>query len=444
MANDDLPPGMKPISMDDSLPAGMVPVSSTVPPNPSAPRPGFFSRTAEALGIPTSMDDLKGMGQATATGIVYPPLLAGQALKGIWDKTTQPMTPQEQTDFAKHPVGQVINQGMKRLLEGPLSPVGGQAVSNIANDVGNVPAQAGDVVGTIGNLLMFKGAQEPKTAARIAYATGGKAKDVIAAENDLRQTLAANPPKNVQDLKTGIDQAKSNLNQEYGNAIGPHANISIMPDAIVRRLMDLITPNLDMTAPGKAIKKQIKSAATEFQKPWTLAQLDQERMDANGRLHAFENKDPVAQYAATRGGNRSSAIDSAIAGGVRDTVYPMMDQLAGKPAGYFANLKNRVAALMNLSSDATKHIDNLETKSLQMQGMSPLERMRMRGMVGESGKPRLYMTDVLGKSDPLDMANSRAAGAFPGKLTSAARAAALVGALRRAAPNHPLVQEQEK
>ena len=64
-------------------------------------------------------------------------------------------------------------------------------------------------------------------------------------------------------------------------------------------------------------------------------------------------------------------------------------------------------------------------------------------MVGESGKPRLYVTDALGKADPLDMANSRVAGAFGGPTQSASRAAAFVSALRHAAPNHPLLNPEQ-
>ena len=410
------------------------------------PTPGFISRSAEALGIPTSMDDLKAMFTPQPADLLGP---GGRVAQTIIQGMTQPMTPQEKADMAAPqtlhggPIGEIANQVAKRTLEGPLAPVGGQAVSNIANDKGNIPAQAGDVAGTIGNLLLLHSAKDPRTAARIAYATGADAKDVLRAEGDLKNAVLQNGvPKNLPELNDRIEKAKSTLNTEYANALGPYATQQTMPSAISQRILKLITPNLDMTQPGRVLKKQIQSAALEFQKPWTLAQLDQERMDANARLHAFNNKDAVDQYAATRGNNRNPAIDNAIANGVRETVYPQLDRLTGQPAGYHADLKDRIGALLNLSNESQKTLDKLNTKSLSSEGAPLLERMgiRPRGIIGE--RPRLFLSEI-GKSNPLETVNSRVAGAFPGAGTSAARAAALVSALRKVAPNHPLVQPEQ-
>lgn len=411
---------------------------------PTAP-PTFGSRLAESLGVPTSTDDLKNAAISTGMGILYPPLLAGQAAQQMWNKTTQPMTPQEKADMAVHPVGQVLNQGAKRILEGPLAPVGGQVVSNIAEDKGNLGAQAGDVVGTIANLLMLKEAKGPKTEGRLAYSTGAEARDIMKAAPDLIAEASKNGrPADLNGLIEGtIKNAKDNLNTEYANALGPYANQKIMPSQVSQRILALITPNMDMTQPGKVLKKQIQSAAVEFQKPWTLAQLDQERMDANARLHSFEKKEAVDQYAATRGNNRTAAIDKAIADGVRADVYPLMDQALGKPPGYFANIKDRIGALMDIESDAKAHRDALRTRSLKAEGAPMMERLKLRGLVGEEGHPRFYFSNLLGPSDPLASAGKIAQAAFPGPGTSAARAAALVEALRRFAPNHPLVQNNE-
>lgn len=407
------------------------------------PTPGFISRSAEALGIPTSTDDLKNLFTPQAADLLGP---GGRMAQTVAQGMTQPMTPAEKSDMEVHPVGQVLNQGAKRILEGPLAPVGGQAVSNIAEDRGNLGAQAGDIVGTLLNLLTLKAAKGPKTEGKLAYATGGEARNIMTAVPDLlKEAQASGRPADLNGLIDGtIRNAKDKLNTEAANTLGPHANQQIMPSKISQRLLALITPNMDMTQPGRVLKKQIQSAALEFQKPWSLAQLDQERMDANARLHNFEKKGDVDQYAAKRGNNRNSAIDKAIANGVREEVYPLMDQAAGQPAGYYANLKDRIGALMNLESDAKAHREELRTKALKMEGAPLLERLKLRGMASGEGHPRFYVSNLLGPSDPLEAAHSAAQGAFGGPGTSAARAAALIEALRRTAPNHPLVQDDSQ
>ena len=301
-----------------------------------APIPGFISRTSEALGIPTSAELSQPVspGEFAGHAILGPAFTAGQAAYGYAKNAinglTEPVPAEDEARYAAHPMARVPDIASKYLLEKLLAPVGGQAVSNIANDKGNLGAQAGDVAGTIGNVALMRMAKEPKTAARIAYATGGDAKDVLTAEKDLMDAVGTHGvPKDLPELTDRIDKAKSALNQEYANSLGPYANMQTMPSGVSQRILKLITPNLDMTQPGRVMKKQLQSAALEFQKPWTMAQLDQERMDANARLHAFNNKDVVDQYAATRGNNRNPAIDNAIANGVRETVYPQLDQLTG-------------------------------------------------------------------------------------------------------------------
>ena len=208
-----------------------------------------------------------------------------------------------------------------------------------------------------------------------------------------------------------------------------------MPTAISQKILGLITPNMDMTQPGRVLKKQIQSAAVEFQKPWTLAQLDQERMDANARLHSFEKKEPVDQYAATRGNNRTGCrltapLPECGASGIRS--YPMMDNLFGEASRLtLPNSRTGLERLMNLDSDARENRDKLRTKSLAAEGAPFMERHGAHGIVNSEGRPHFYFSNFLTSSDPLTTAGKTAAGAFAGPVTSAAQeTAALVEALR--------------
>ena len=69
-------------------------------------------------------------------------------------------------------------------------------------------------------------------------------------------------------------------------------------------------------------------------------------------------REEVAQYTAKKA-NRSLAIDNAIEEGLKDTVYPEMDKAAGKPAGYFADLKGRQSRLIAMEKILNKRIKQL-------------------------------------------------------------------------------------
>src|SRR5215469_1827344 len=81
---------------------------------PQAP-PSFGSRFAEALGSPTSIDELKQGGQAI-TG-PYGTGRPGSLIKNLYEKAVDPMAPTAQAHAQVHPTGQAINQGLKYILE---------------------------------------------------------------------------------------------------------------------------------------------------------------------------------------------------------------------------------------------------------------------------------------------------------------------------------------
>jgi hypothetical protein len=56
-------------------------------------------------------------------------------------------------------------------------------------------------------------------------------------------------------------------------------------------------------------------------------------------------------------------IDLEAYNGIKDTVYPAMDQAAGKPPGFFAELKGRQQKLIDLQEHLDKQADELATAS---------------------------------------------------------------------------------
>lgn len=257
---------------------------------------------------------------------------------------------------------------------------------------------------------------------KLAFASNADADTIKKTLPNVEKAAAATGKrKTVADYLTNIKKGKSDLNTEYANAIGPYANHPLMPNGVIQRLQSLITPNMAMTAAGKADGAAISRAITEFSKPWTLAQLDAERMSANGRLSPFEKKGTLDQYSALKS-SRSVAIDKAIADGVRDTVYPEMDQLAGKPPGYFASLKQQIGSLMQMESQVGEHAKGLRDKTARIKGAPLLSKAQAAEGAGSAATGYHHgvirtLARALVPENPERTANKRVASALRPKGT---------------------------
>jgi hypothetical protein len=173
---------------------------------------------------------------------------------------------------------------------------------------------------------------------------------------------------------------------------------------------------MDQTASGKAEARVIENAALEFDKDWSLSQLDQERMSANARLGPYERQGIADQYSTLRK-SRTVAIDKAIADGVRETVYPQMDRLAGKPAGYFASLKQQIGDLLQLQSKVDKQVRTLRDKTARIKGAPLLKKAEAAegaGSVATGYKHGVFRTlaRAIAPENPEKTANKRVAKAL--------------------------------
>jgi len=397
--------------------------------------PTFGSRLAESLGIPTSGDQTEQMGRGiqVVNAPDHPVLtkLANAALgpagtaaamvkdygKNLYDKAVAPTTPEEQVNMQNHPIMEGANQGLKYVLEGPLGPFGGQAASNFAEDAGRgrLGPSAGDFLGTAANLLMLDHGAVPTDETslnKLTAAAGAKgSKNIEATLDTLKNTASQMPTVNsVGDMLSVVKKTKDNINAEYGNAVGPYANLPISTEPIQQRILSLITPDMEYTAEGRGEIKEIKDAADEYankeipetsvagvQKPerklWTLGALDSKRSRLAADLSSHNAKEPVSRYTAERGSVKL-AIDNAILDALRDTVYPQADKLAAKPDGYFENLKSQQANLIRLESVLNKRIDDLTGRSRESAGTPRLSRLRPGAAVSAEGGVHGYLSEV--------------------------------------------------
>jgi hypothetical protein len=257
---------------------------------------------------------------------------------------------------------------------------------------------------------------------KLAFASGPDTADLAkrTLPNVERAVAKTGARSSVEDYLTNINTAKNDLNSEYANALGPNAHAQIMPAAISQRILALETPNMAKTAAGRAQAAIIRRAASEFQKPWTLGELDAERMEANSRLGPYEKQGIADQYSTLKK-SRNVAIDKAIADGVRETVYPQMDRLAGKPVGYFASLKQQIGDLLQLQSKVDRQVSALRDKTARIKGAPAFSKAAAAEGAGSAavgykhGIVRTLARAVI-PENPEKTANKRVARALGGRI----------------------------
>lgn len=381
-----------------------------------APIPGFMSRFTEAMGLPTPAQALHNAAYGTAEiahGAPIPSPIS-QYIDNLRN-TGKEAVSTYQNASPDNKLGAAVEGGTKFLTGGVLSPFGGRALYNMSDDLQahNFGAAGGDLLGTIGNILLLKSGLRPTEEMqlnKLTAAMGPKASKSLANTLDLlnqKKESFGTPINNVGDFKDLINKTKNDINSEYGNAIGPYANTKIAANPISDAIKTLITPDMDMTREGRLEKQAINNAAAEYEKPWSLGALDSKRSRLAADLSSHNSKEPVSRYTAERG-NINVAIDNKILGALRNEIYPRADVLAGKPSGYFENLKQQQSNLIQLESLTNKRIDELTGKTRESKGASPLSRlhgnvgfsasMTPHGYVGGLSR-LLHAPDLLGEAN---------------------------------------------
>lgn len=303
-----------------------------------------------------------------------------------------------------------------------IAPIVARAVTPLAAKVAPAVAEYAERYPILKELLPKAGKTSDKAVQHLTAAAAEKGSAADAHEaiggtiEDIEKTIHANPgtPRTVQGFLDTVNRAKDAMNAESKAAMAPLMEKPVMPTGIADRIRSLITPNMEKTEVGRAEARSILKAAKEFDKPWTYGELDAERMSVRSRLNTLKQMGEVAQYTAKKA-SRSKAIDDAIERGLRDQIYPTMDQAAGKPEGYFANLKGRQSDLITLQSILDKRVSDLGGKQAVSEVTSPFgsENISLSAHVGSVRAGAYGLKNVFSPTRELNAAGKHVAKAFP-------------------------------
>jgi hypothetical protein len=416
---------------------------------PAPEKPGFFSRTAESLGIPKSIGEAKAMlpdmedlarGGGNPVGAVaskmvrsYGSNLKNQFQKGVAEAVESAQNVKEGGPKIPN-IKKTLAAGTDFALRGVLPPVGGNVVANMGQDSfdQNYPAMGGDIVGAVTNALLAKGAAGPSaetSANRLAWATKGEQPHILNTLNDVKQSaqLRGKPINTVGDYLESIKSAKNDMNTQAGIAMQPIAGQKIIPVDIAMRIKSLIKPWMDRTPEGLAMKQKIMDAALPFEsQEWTYRDLDSLRTDQiNPALSSYYKKGPGMDRYTDLKGDPSVAIDQEIVHGIQDAVYPQMDAALGKPTGYIKAMKQRQSNLMQLESEVGDTLQKLSQKTAEIKGgprFGTENASVYQSGFKEPGFSFHKVQNIIHKPNPLKSANTYVGKAFAGGSPTASAA----------------------
>lgn len=258
--------------------------------------------------------------------------------------------------------------------------------------------------------------QHLTAAASEKGATADVAHEAIARTlGDIQSEMQKTGGKTVGDFLGAVNARKVAMNNESAVAMLPIAGKKVVPTGIADSVRNLSEPWMANTAQGRAEQAYIKRRAAEFDKPWSFRDLDRYRTYLSSQLAKHKAKDVVARYTAEKG-DIDLAIDNAILGSLRDTVYPEMDRAAGKPAGYFENLKGRQSSLIELQSILDRRIKRLGSSQAISEARPRLGSENLSIYMHAGGGPRAYLhglKEAVAPTRELSIANRQVRKAFP-------------------------------
>ena len=208
--------------------------------------------------------------------------------------------------------------------------------------------------GTPGELLQ----SALKPAVRYGADAGSKL------ESALPHVLAADPNlQGVSGFARAADAAKDAAAQPYQDIMAPYRQGSrpgSIPGLPIAQAQMQSIPAIDRfespfrstSNPSGGIIERTADKASQYQRDIPIPTADDMRMDANAKLNAFYGK---------AGGDQTAALSSpetarikAIGDGLRDALYPQLEQNAGLPPGTIPGIQAKYGLLSEASEIANR------------------------------------------------------------------------------------------
>jgi hypothetical protein len=433
-------------SLSTSLPA---------PPKPNTAAGGFVRRAADtAKGLYHTFTDpprdeneklLEATGSFLPGYRMFRGFVSGEAKAGK-------QAYQQEKDAAKSFKSDPVSAGLKAgqgvvTAASTLDPFATGTVTDV-NEMEN-EGRNREAIGTAAfdTLTMLIGGKSPKkltnarSAALLTGATGGDVLKYSKVMDDLAATAKLHgKPLTVGEVTENLYKTGERLESQFNAAKWPIRGKQVMPQAILTRLDKIIAdhPNWAQTADGRQMIRGINKVKLQYSKPWTIDQLNAERMDEGAGLGTFYGKDASGQMTATRS-KVDTAVTKAIHDGASEIVYDEVGR--ANPGLDVRTLKAKQSAIIQLRSQLEGEVDKLANAQAKSKTKTLGEKITPHAYVSPH-RAGVYAGGMRPDVSTLDVANSKVSRAFGTRSTrsqvsSAARRAAMALPISHMLTEHP-------
>ena len=268
-----------------------------------------------------------------------------------------------------------------------------------------------------------------KRSMLLSGATGGDVIKFGQVMNDLSETArTTGKVTTVGGLEENLYKTGERLETQFNVAKWPVRSKQVIPNEITTRLDKIVSdhPNWAQSAQGRKMIQGIKKVKTLYSKPWTIDQLNAERMDEGAGLRSFYGKDAGARMGAERT-DIDMAISKAVRDGAAETVYGEVGR--ANPGLDVQLLKQKQSAILELREQLGGKVDELANKQAKAQTTTLREKATPHSYVSPH-RIGVYVGGLRPDVPSLDVANAKVGNAFgatskTGKVAGATRRAVL-------------------
>jgi hypothetical protein len=264
--------------------------------------------------------------------------------------------------------------------------------------------------------VMTKGVtKDVKAYKRMSAAAGGGADSFKEIEPNLVDTArSAGRPNTIGELSDLIRQAGRDLETDFNTLLQPLAKQPRVPIEVASALLkEANSSHLLRTPEGRAMRLYLRQRALDYQRPWTLGELNKQRMDMyNARL---ENKTSVGQMSAMRD-NAEIKANKLIEDSLRDIVYDDLTAHYGSSVNVRL-LKKKQSQILDLQDRMEKRVDELADAQAEYDAAGPAEKIGLSISGHAKGAtPHVHGIFKALQGGPETAANTQVRRAFPAKL----------------------------
>lgn len=388
--------------------------------------PGFFGGSGEAVhGVATMPSQIKHAmtDKPTPEEIARHerhPKMFGQPQRGVGLTIDRLLLDPQLTQFNK--AKQAAKQGRTSEAVGytgaGLVPLVGPAAAHFGEEIGD--GEFKKAIGEAGtyailNSIAGKMTEGVTPSKRLSAATGGGAKDFDVIASNLRRTAEkTGRPVKIGDLENVIKQTGRNLETDFNQLLQPIARNQRIPAEVANKLLqEANSSHLLRTPEGRATRAYLRQKALDYQRPWTLGELNKQRMDLyNSRI---ENKTAVGQMNAVKASDEVLA-NKIIEDKLKDIVYDDLTAHYGNQVNVRL-LKEKQSRILDLQDRIDKRIEQLADAQAEYDAAGPVEKLGLTISAHVHGPtPHLHGLTKALKGGPEKSSNYQVRRAFPAKL----------------------------